>query len=320
MRKYKEKIVYHYCSAETFMSIISNATLRACNIRKSNDYTEVINCIDVFMISMRNALQIYGNENKDDIVFHEFLKDLDTDWLIETAIDNESCTYYCVCFSEAQDLLSQWRGYADNGSGVAIGFDDRFFERTTDYCNMKYCPVEYNLPGVKSDLTRYIYNRIKKTHDVKKDVLTCSDYESTLSLIINAMVYNAIFYKNDAFSEEREWRLVYYPFGSVRNLSIRHKTSEMATHQLYYDKMDDIAKYGTQHKGLQRNPIQFMLRDKSITSYVDLSFRDVLPYCIREIVLGPKNVMDDLDLRLFLTENGVDLSFTKIVRSASTYR
>ena len=63
-----------------------------------------------------------------------------------------------------------------------------------------------------------------------------------------------------------------------------------------------------------------MLRGKSITSYVDLSFREVLPYCIREIVLGPKNVMDDLDLRLFLTENGIDLSFTKIIHSASTYR
>ena len=75
MREYKQKTVYHYCSAETFMSIISNATLRACNIRKSNDYTEVINCIDVFMISMRNALKIYGSENKDDVVFHEFIKE-----------------------------------------------------------------------------------------------------------------------------------------------------------------------------------------------------------------------------------------------------
>lgn len=320
MKKYKSKTVYHYCSAETLMSIISNSTLRASNIRKSNDYTEVINCIDVFMVSMRNALQKYSIKNKDDLVFHDFIKDLDTDLLIETAINNESCTYYCVCFSESQDLLSQWRGYADDGSGVAIGFDDSFFIRTTDYCHIKYAPVEYNSLDVKSDLTRYIYNRIKKTHDVMQDRLKCSDYESTLSLILNAMVYNAIFYKNDAFSEEREWRLVYYPFGSVRNLSIRHKAGEMSTNQLYYDKMRDVAQYGTQHKGLERSPIRFMLRDRSIISYVDLNFRDILPYCIKEIVLGPKNVMDDLDLRLFLTENGIDLSFTKIVRSASTYR
>lgn len=320
MKEYKSKTVYHYCSAETLMSIISNSALRASNIRKSNDYTEVINCIDVFMTSMRNALQMYGDDNKDDLVFVEFVKDLDTDSLIETAINNESCTYYCVCFSEAQDLLSQWRGYADDGSGVAIGFDDSFFIGMTDYCHIKYAPVEYNSSDVKRDLTRYIYNRIKITHDYIHENLKCSDYESTLSMILNAMVYNAIFYKNDAFSEEREWRLVYYPFGNIRNLSIRHKAGEMSTNQLYYDKMHDVSQYGTQYKGLERSPIQFMLRDKSIISYVDLNFQKLLPYCIKEIVLGPKNVMDDLDLRLFLTENGIDLSFTKIVRSASTYR
>ena len=30
---------------------------------------------------------------------------------------------YVGSFSQVQDDLSQWRGYADNGAGVAIGFD-----------------------------------------------------------------------------------------------------------------------------------------------------------------------------------------------------
>jgi len=30
---------------------------------------------------------------------------------------------YIACFSEKGDLLSQWRAYADDGEGVAIGFD-----------------------------------------------------------------------------------------------------------------------------------------------------------------------------------------------------
>ena len=29
---------------------------------------------------------------------------------------------YAICFSERGDSLSQWRGYADDGSGVCIGF------------------------------------------------------------------------------------------------------------------------------------------------------------------------------------------------------
>ena len=31
--------------------------------------------------------------------------------------------YYVTCFSYQNDLLSQWRGYADDGRGAAIGFD-----------------------------------------------------------------------------------------------------------------------------------------------------------------------------------------------------
>ena len=32
------------------------------------------------------------------------------------------------CLSEEADLLSQWRGYADDGTGVSIGFSRKYFE------------------------------------------------------------------------------------------------------------------------------------------------------------------------------------------------
>lgn len=31
---------------------------------------------------------------------------------------------YATCFSKSSDVLSQWRAYAQNGEGVAIGFDE----------------------------------------------------------------------------------------------------------------------------------------------------------------------------------------------------
>jgi len=34
-----------------------------------------------------------------------------------------------ACFSAADDLLSQWRAYADDGCGFAIGFNARYFEK-----------------------------------------------------------------------------------------------------------------------------------------------------------------------------------------------
>lgn len=35
------KKVYHYCSVDTFYSIISNQTFRLSDITKSNDYLEI---------------------------------------------------------------------------------------------------------------------------------------------------------------------------------------------------------------------------------------------------------------------------------------
>lgn len=314
------KVVYHYCSVDTFMSIISNSTLRATNIRKSNDYTEVVNSIEIFMKAMRKAMDVYCRKFPDDLVFREFANAVDSDVLIRSAIDNPTCTYYCTCFSESRDLLSQWRGYADDGRGVAIGFYDSFFINSTDYRQIKYLPIEYDMRALQNDLVEYLLSRFLATHDARGNRLTRSDYETTFDLIINSMVYNAVFYKNKAFSEECERRLTYYPFSDLKNLERRTRRGDLARLQLYYDRMIEQGQYESCYQGLIRGPIQFMKRNNAVISYLDFSFRSLLPWCIKEIILGPKNTMDDLDLRLFLLSHGIDLGYTKITRSESTYR
>lgn len=315
------KTVYHYCSVETFEKIIRNSTIRATNIRKSNDYTEVINTIDVFMDAIQLALDKYAGEHPEDAVFNEFREGMDVETLVQSTIDNPSCIYYCTCFSEAKDLLSQWRGYADDGRGVAIGFDDSYFKRATDPRHFKYWPIIYDPLKQKKKLIQYSFGEICDVHNRKNGVVTCSDYENVFNRILNAMVYNTVFCKNGAFAEERERRLVYYPFQNTRNLKNRNKSSHMSAYQMYYDKMGETSQYTSEVNGIQRGQIEFMVRDNEIVSYVDLSFKNILPYCIKEIVLGPKNkMMEDMDLRLFLHMHGIDLSSTKITHSESTYR
>ena len=36
--------------------------------------------------------------------------------------DRGGVTNFVVCFCEDGDVLSQWRGYADNGKGCSLGF------------------------------------------------------------------------------------------------------------------------------------------------------------------------------------------------------
>ena len=51
------------------------------------------------------------------------------DKMIEHVKGYKDLMAYIACFSESDDYLAQWRGYADNGRGVAIGFDVETIER-----------------------------------------------------------------------------------------------------------------------------------------------------------------------------------------------
>jgi len=48
-------------------------------------------------------------------------------FLIDGGI-NEAAHFFVGCFSAAGDDLGQWRGYADNGRGFALGFDTAILE------------------------------------------------------------------------------------------------------------------------------------------------------------------------------------------------
>ena len=49
-------------------------------------------------------------------------------WYEEGVYSNFLMKTFCVCFSGSKDKLSQWRGYAQDGKGIAIGFDKELLE------------------------------------------------------------------------------------------------------------------------------------------------------------------------------------------------
>lgn len=108
-------IVYHYCSLDSFFAIINHSTIRLSNIAKSNDREEVRHCFDIFEKTLRDSClefsKYYG--------CRKFFDNIDYNDLVSRAVTNDSLIYYVSCFSAESDLLSQWRGYADDGRGVA---------------------------------------------------------------------------------------------------------------------------------------------------------------------------------------------------------
>lgn len=117
MCKSMDEIVYHYCSVDTFFNIIRNSSMWLSDIAKSNDYQECIRCREFVNKGMEEYL-------RNDV---EALKAWKT-WYENGVYSNFSMKTFCVCFSESKDKLSQWRGYAQDGKGIAIGFNKDVLE------------------------------------------------------------------------------------------------------------------------------------------------------------------------------------------------
>ena len=156
-------IVYHYCSLESFMSIINNSTIRLTNISKSNDRDEIRYCFNAFERALRETCKEFTDKyikNKEVI---KFFNNIRYDDLVSKAVLNDSLIYYVSCFSTESDLLSQWRGYANDGKGVAIGFYSKSFLAAKDLKNVKFNIITYDMDQVEFELHDYIINKISKS-------------------------------------------------------------------------------------------------------------------------------------------------------------
>jgi len=100
-------ILYHYCSNESFYLIVSSKSIHMSSLSLSNDKKEGKLVTEVFMSIV--------NENDNNNIYKRQLKDKLL--ALEQIVDGVG-----FCLSEEGDLLSQWRGYADDASGVSIGF------------------------------------------------------------------------------------------------------------------------------------------------------------------------------------------------------
>lgn len=101
-----EEIIYHYCSAATCLAICTNKSLQFSDLIIMNDSSELIYSLEIFE-SLKNdglSTSMYG-------VIKDFIKNFTHESLFLTSY-----------FSQAPDLLSQWRAYADDGNRFCIGF------------------------------------------------------------------------------------------------------------------------------------------------------------------------------------------------------
>lgn len=267
-------IIYHYCSVESFKAIIQNKTLWLSSVYNLNDYKEIHWIKDKIFAKIKSSI------TKDN-----FLKYKNFEELYSKQLPN----VYIASFSEGSDLLSQWRAYANDGFGVAIGFNSDYF-KDNEMVQTSGVLYDEKLQDEQIDLMLKPLESINENIDINSEEFN----EICKEIIVDINNLSARS-KNELFKEEQEVRLIHTP-------------------KIIDDKKNKRFIF-------ENNLSQMMFRSVcgNLIPYFELMFEDEKESpAIFEIIKGPKNKFIDEEVKIFLSNYGfysVDIKSSK-----SSYR
>ena len=315
MTKSVPRVLYHYCSLSAFMSIFDNKSIWLSDIRKSNDSLELRWIMGQCQYYMINAWTDYVRDVQQnrgmDIVSHEHFKEFEELYLLAKDYDAEDDTKNWVfCLSEKSDDLGQWRGYANDGQGISIGFNSAFM-KNINYIgeNVRTTSVNFGFDKVyysKKDVKLFFNDKVGLSRiDINMDPSEVIQYmKRALAL---SYIYSPL-YKSDKFKDEREWRIFY-----SMHLDDMEKGERPG---IFNDKnkLSDIIKL---------EKYKFERKGETMVSHLELELPQ-LRRAINSIIIGPKAKVTPMDMRLYLMSIGLlrdanDESI-KVHRSMIPYR
>ncbi len=289
IQKSPPSLLWHYCSVPTFESICRSGHIYLSDLNSMNDYQEGRWLRD----------QIARRVTGDARVFLPYL---------EASRISFNLGPFVTSLSEDGDLLSQWRAYATGGRGVALGLSSEELSIPVFHI------IKEQLPGYTA-LCNVIYDRDIQEQvadaivDIIKSIVgemqghsfppNSHPYIPCSAYINMYLHYIEPIFKNPAFNEEKEWRIIHFPKSSLRDTW----KSPAAVHL-----SDDS----------EAKNIRFRTTSDDIIPFFVFPEDGGLCKMIRGITLGPLNWMKDNPLALFLRNCG--LSEYAIHRSVATLR
>lgn len=114
----ERKVLYHYTDAGGFAAIVQQGLLRATDIRFLNDPLELRYAWEALLAALETAK---AEKPEYSEAYDAALQAIS----MTNAIDPDAIEdrIFSTSFSADGDELSQWRSYADDAKGVALGFD-----------------------------------------------------------------------------------------------------------------------------------------------------------------------------------------------------
>lgn len=248
-----EKLIYHYTSPSGFKGIVENTALRFSDRNFLNDYSEGTY---VMQLCIDNIMSIVPDDKKFREQFLEACK-------LRRENPQKDTFYVHQCsFSKDEDNLALWNYYTkgDNIQGYNLCFDSKDLG---DSLIMESALESGNIPVIwKGDV---IYDTNEQILFVKKIIQDYFDFAEsdnhvndgfTISYLVDKLMIFGIFFKNECFKVENEYRVVL---------------------DLYFDKSNgDFMAIKSKQKFYEKNGL--------LIPYVDIKFK---PEALRNICISP---------------------------------
>jgi hypothetical protein len=267
--------VYHYCGQATALAMLESGCVWLNNQRGMNDPQDTAWAIPHIRMHLNRRVDLNKLETPEATRVREF-------W---SAFSINTPDVYVASFSKYGDVLSQWRAYAEDGAGFALGFDPLAFG-----VHQIQVPRLSVVPERTVGMAKVLYDdtKLEEMFSPFFDALVAGQVpiDSAVILIRGLMMS----FKNPAYREESEWRIIYSP-----------TVGESPDHKLrIFGKCPEMFFRATKY---------------GVFPYFKLPF--TVP-AIKEVVLGPKNRTPLEVVKLWLLKHGH--TGAEVKKSSASYR
>lgn len=300
-------IIWHYTSIPAFKSIIETDELWLTDFEYLNDTTELVHGFSLISKSLRASELGITPPNAD---FDSKLKAMFKENLVTLEHLDSMPRISVVCFgmSSDGDDLTQWKGYGDGATGVAIGFnrDSPFFWHSPIATLGRVIYDDVWKASIANNLAKYIGFAASK--DIAQEVTIVREPKNKLiylyeMVLCDLLMEISVFLKDKAFSQENEVRFVY-------NRNIQNYDGPTHEGVAIYQSVESRFR-------LNKDVIVHYCGSKDIKSSISSTPQfSKLP--IQKVILGPKASRDVLTkkaMKEFLNHNdydGVDVMTSQI--------
>src|SRR6516225_6304047 len=225
--------LYHYTDGRGLKGIIESQAIWFTDYRHLNDPSELSYGIE----KARDLMS--QKETGADAGGRAFLQCL-RDMLLPKNISWLQC--FIASFSRDRDELGQWRAYADNGRGYALGLQARVFTDLSRHSNVLISPVFYDTTNILNrhslvidqGFARFL-DAVDKNHTLltkEPDVL--NEFRQKLcDILASDVILNCLTSKHNAYKSKKEVRLIIVGTGDTSRIRTRLRGSEIVPYIAY---------------------------------------------------------------------------------------